>query len=199
MGVKYFLMHNSPNGQIHKTTIEIPSYNGEQIELIGVENTATQLKWNGDENPFEKHVIGSQLTLNIYDTGNIDLDELMLTPDLEYRVKYYIDNERTSILLSNLKDKEMLPGGISVSKQGKVFDGSTEVASCLLARDYKGLGNQSMTAVAEPNRLGGLYDKDGKKRQAGAVWDKESIGPTLDTMQGGHREPLTEQRDIQLM
>ena len=42
----------------------------------------------------------------------------------------------------------------------------------------------------EPNRLGGLYDKDGKKRQAGAVWDKESIGPTLDTMQGGHREPL---------
>lgn len=42
----------------------------------------------------------------------------------------------------------------------------------------------------EPNRLGGLYDKDGKRRQAGAVWDKESIGPTLDTMQGGHREPL---------
>lgn len=42
----------------------------------------------------------------------------------------------------------------------------------------------------EPNRLGGLYDKNGKRRQAGAVWDKESIGPTLDTMQGGHREPL---------
>ena len=92
MGVKYFLMHNSPNGQIHKTTIEIPSYDGEQIELIGVANTATQIQWNGDENPFDKHVIGSQLTLNIYDTGNIDLDELMLTPDLEYRVKYYIDN-----------------------------------------------------------------------------------------------------------
>ena len=55
-----------------------------------------------------------------------------------------------NILLNNLKDKEMLLGGINVSKQGKVFDGSTEVASCLLARDYKGLGNQSMTAVAEP-------------------------------------------------
>lgn len=92
MGVKYFLIHNSPKGQIHKTTIEIPSYDGEVIYLEGVENTATQLQWNGDENPFDKHVIGSQLTLNIYDTGNIDLDELMLTPDLEYRVKYYIDN-----------------------------------------------------------------------------------------------------------
>lgn len=64
--------------------------------------------------------------------------------------KYYIDNDRTSILLNSLKDKEMLLGGINISKQGKVFDGSTEVASCLLARDYKGLGNQSMTAVAEP-------------------------------------------------
>lgn len=68
----------------------------------------------------------------------------------EVEDKYYIDNDRTSILLNNLKDKEMLPGGINVSKQGKIFDGSTEVASCLLARDYKGLGNQSMTAAAEP-------------------------------------------------
>lgn len=92
MGVKYILEHNSPKGQIHKTTIEIPSYDGEVIYLEGVEKTATQLQWNGDENPFDKHVIGSQLTLNIYDTGSIDLDELMLTPDLEYRVKYYIDN-----------------------------------------------------------------------------------------------------------
>jgi len=121
-----------------------------------------------------------------YDSG-LRLKDLL---EDEVEEKYYIDNERTNILLNNLKDKEMLPGGINVSKQGKVFDGSTEVASCLLARDYKGLGNQSMTAVAEPNRLGGLYDKDGKRRQAGAVWDKESTEPTLDTMQGGHREPL---------
>ena len=83
MGIKYILEHNSPKGQIHKTTIEIPSYNGEVIYLDGVEKTATQIQWNGDENQFDKHVIGSQLTLNIYDTGNIDLDELMLTPDLE--------------------------------------------------------------------------------------------------------------------
>ena len=180
------------------------------------------------------------------DTGGFKFPEpsdsgLRLKDLLEDEVeeKYYIDNERTSILLNNLKDKEMLPGGINVSKQGKVFNGSTEVASCLLARDYKGLGNQSMTAVAEPiivasrgrnpnnpsdrttgspteqrlernsqgiantlttvqkdnlvlepKRLGGLYDKDGKRRQAGAVWDKEHISPTIDTCQGGHREPL---------
>lgn len=92
MGIKYILEHNNPKGQVHKTTIEIPSYDGEQIELTGVEKTATQIQWNGEENPFDKHVIGSQLILNVYDEGNINLDELMLTPDLEYRVKYYIDN-----------------------------------------------------------------------------------------------------------
>lgn len=83
--------------------------------------------------------------------GPIPLEKTIkdyLEPEVDE--KYYIDNERTNILLNNLKDKEMLSGGINVSKQGKVFDGSTEVASCLLARDYKGLGNQSMTAVAEP-------------------------------------------------
>lgn len=36
----------------------------------------------------------------------------------------------------------------------------------------------------QPKRLGGLYD--GKtKHQAGSVWEKNTISPTIDTMQGG--------------
>lgn len=42
----------------------------------------------------------------------------------------------------------------------------------------------------EPVRLFGIYDKQNQKRQAGSVWDKEMIGPTLDTMQGGYRQPM---------
>ena len=40
------------------------------------------------------------------------------------------------------------------------------------------------------NRLGGVFDTDKAKRQAGAVWDKDGLCPTLDTMQGGWRQPL---------
>ena len=40
------------------------------------------------------------------------------------------------------------------------------------------------------NRLGGVFDTDTSKRQAGAVWDKEGLSPTLDTMQGGWIQPL---------
>ena len=31
----------------------------------------------------------------------------------------------------------------------------------------------------------GIFDKDGKRHQAGSVWDKNGLAPTLDTMQGG--------------
>lgn len=41
----------------------------------------------------------------------------------------------------------------------------------------------------ESIRIGGLYDGD-TKHQAGSVWDKNKLAPTIDTMQGGYREPM---------
>ena len=38
-------------------------------------------------------------------------------------------------------------------------------------------------------RLGGLFDTEKSKHQAGSIWDKECISPTIDTMQGGYRQP----------
>ena len=37
----------------------------------------------------------------------------------------------------------------------------------------------------ELKRLLGIFDKGSQKHQAGSVWDKELISPTLDTMMGG--------------
>lgn len=39
-------------------------------------------------------------------------------------------------------------------------------------------------------RLGGLFDEKNSKHQADSIWDKEQLSPTLDTMQGGYRQPL---------
>lgn len=41
----------------------------------------------------------------------------------------------------------------------------------------------------ETRRLGGLFDGE-TRHQAGSVWDKEFVSPTIDTMQGGYREPM---------
>jgi DNA (cytosine-5)-methyltransferase 1 len=68
----------------------------------------------------------------------------------------------------------------------------TDVASTIMARDWKGLNNYGSNGVIETmevRRLGGLFD--GKTtHQAGSVFDKERLSPTIDTMQGGCREPM---------
>lgn len=38
-------------------------------------------------------------------------------------------------------------------------------------------------------RIGGLYD-DNKVHQAGSIWSKEGLSPTIDTSGGGYRMPL---------
>lgn len=38
----------------------------------------------------------------------------------------------------------------------------------------------------------GIFDTETSKHQAGSVWDKEGLAPTLDTMQGGYRQPCIE-------
>lgn len=41
----------------------------------------------------------------------------------------------------------------------------------------------------------GVFDKENQKHQAGSVYDKNGISPTLDTMQGGWRQPCIEIRN----
>jgi len=39
-------------------------------------------------------------------------------------------------------------------------------------------------------RLGGMYDNEKSKHQAGSVYDKNGLAPTLSTMQGGNLQPM---------
>lgn len=60
------------------------------------------------------------------------------------------------------------------------------IMGTLVATDYK----QPKQIIEHPERLGGCFDTETSKRQAGSVWNKEALSPTLDTMQGGYRQPL---------
>lgn len=111
--IKYRLEFYGRTDKHHKVEINIPSYEGDVIPLTGVEGSALQLNWNGDENIFDAHVIGSQLVMSVYDENNIDLDELMLTPDLEYQVNYYIDDSLfwRGYLISDGVQESLIIGG----------------------------------------------------------------------------------------
>lgn len=96
--------------------------------------------------------------------------ELRLKDVLEDEVdeKFYLSDEQTKRLTGN------------TFHQANVRLQEKDYSDTLLARDYK-----------DPKcvRVGGIFDKDGTKHQAGAIWDKNHLSPTLDTMQGGWRQP----------
>lgn len=67
--------------------------------------------------------------------------------------------------------------------QRDITYGTNGIMSTLTATDYK----QPKQIV---DRIGGVFDSEKQKHQAGSVYNKENIAPTIDTMQGGYRQPL---------
>jgi DNA (cytosine-5)-methyltransferase 1 len=105
---------------------------------------------------------GFELKLRLKDMVDDEVDE-----------KYYIDNSRVEKILNSNFQQE----------RTRIQEG--DICSTLLARDYK----DPKCIPVEPIRLGGLFDTEQTKHQTGAIWDKDNISPTLDTMQGGYRQP----------
>lgn len=58
------------------------------------------------------------------------------------------------------------------------------IMGTLVATDYK-----QPKQILEVRRIGGVFDDEKSKHQAGSIYDIEGLAPTLDTMQGGYRQP----------
>lgn len=90
--------------------------------------------------------------------------------------KYYLSDEK----IQKIKNSNFM--------QEKTIIQKSDVCSTLLARDYKDPKCVEVNAI----RKYGIFDDEKGKHQAGSVWDKEGLAPTLDTMQGGYRQPCIE-------
>lgn len=111
--------------------------------------------------------------------------------------KYYYNNERANelirIIINKYNKKTIIPCDSTLNQPKEL-----EVSNCITARYDAGIQNQRSIGVAivepiiEPQqfRLGGIFDDEKGKHQAGSVWDKDGLAPTLDTMQGGWRQPM---------
>ena len=102
-------------------------------------------------------------------TLNIRLKDV-LEPQVDE--KYYLSDEQTKRLKMTTYN--------SGPEKVRVQDTDGE-ARTLCARDYK-----------DPKcvRVGGLYDKNGSRHQAGSIYDPNGVCATLSTMQGGNQEPI---------
>ena len=104
-----------------------------------------------------------ELKLKLKDILEDDVDE-----------KYYLSDEQVN--------------KIKYSKfaQEKARLQEKDYSDTLLARDWKD------PKCVEVTRKYGIFDTDKSTHQAGSVYDENGLAPTLDTMQGGWRQPCIE-------
>lgn len=93
--------------------------------------------------------------------------------------KYYLPDDRIEKILNSsfMQEKKRIQ--------------MTDVCDTLLARDWK--DPKCVPVDGEdinPVRIGNIYDESYGTGYAGNVWDKDGISPTLQTAQGGNRQPL---------
>lgn len=109
------------------------------------------------------------------DKGNFKFPEkeelkLRLKDLLEDEVdeKYYLDDAKIEKITNSnfMQEKKRIQ--------------EKEYSDTILARDWK-----------DPKcvRIGGIFDTEKSTHQAGSIYDKEGLSPTLDVMQGGWRQP----------
>lgn len=109
--------------------------------------------------------------------------------------KYYLSDEIQSRFKFQSQGSNIIgttaPDFRTIGQRDLVY-GPDGNMGALVATDYK-QPKQVIESleVDKPVRLGGVFDEEnGTRHQAGSVYDKESISPTLDTAQGGWRTPL---------
>ena len=105
--------------------------------------------------------------------------------------KYYLSKEiQKRFKLTNQNENIIgttKPDFRTIGQRDIVYD-KNGVMGALVATDYK--QPKQIAEIDTVERLGGIFDDEKGKHQAGSIYDKNKCCPTLDTMQGGYRQPL---------
>lgn len=110
--------------------------------------------------------------------------------------KYYLSEkiQQRLQITDNTLSKNIIgtpkPEFRTIGQRDLVFN-PNGVMGTLVATDYK-----QPKQILESKRLFGVFDTDKSKHQAGSVWDSNGLAPTLDTMQGGYRQPCVVEDNV---
>lgn len=104
-------------------------------------------------------------------------DKYYLSKDIQNRFK--LTNQNKNVIGTTA------PPFRTIGQRDLVYN-KEGVMGTLVATDYK---QPKQILDERPIRLGGVFDTEKSKHQAGSIWRTEGISPTLDTMQGGYRQP----------
>lgn len=116
-----------------------------------------------------------ELELRLKDLLENDVDE-----------KYYLSEKAIKYFCENYKKQKQKGNGFKFEPTfGDV------VAKAVTTRAGSRMDdNYIYCNEAKAVRLGGIYDNEKTKRQAGSIYDKNHLSPAISTAQGGNRQPL---------
>lgn len=127
-----------------------------------------------------------------YDSG-LRLKD-MLETDIEVIEKYFLSDEVQQRL--QITDPTFVKSIVGTTKpsfrtigQRDLVYQKDSIMGALVSTDYK-QPKQLLETTNVPNRLFNIYGRDKGTSFAGNVYDEENICPTINTCQGGNRQPL---------
>lgn len=103
--------------------------------------------------------------------------------------KYYLSDERLSKI--KLWDDRQRENGRGFRFETKTGDGVSRTLTTSPNRPAT-----STYVTEKPVRLGGMYDNEKGRHQAGGIFSKEGLSPTLDTCSGGNRTPYVKEPKV---
>lgn len=92
-------------------------------------------------------------------------------------------------IIEQLANKEQLNDDITTCDMTINDNKAKDISNCITARYDCGVSNLKSTGTAIVERIGGCFDDEKSTHQAGSVYNENGLAPTLDTMQGGYRQP----------
>lgn len=98
-----------------------------------------------------KHTLADMLETDVDEKYYLSDEKVaaMITPPRSGSVKQFESEEETQQTDNTNGTWLQKTHGVRLSNKGNKFDGYSDIALTLLARDYKGFGNQQMTGVME--------------------------------------------------
>jgi DNA (cytosine-5)-methyltransferase 1 len=143
----------------------------------------------GEHKPYE-FPKGFKLEKRLKDFLDTDIeDKYYLSDEIQKRFKQTKKDDGKSNIIGTTA-----PEFRTIGQRDLVYGNESCADGTLVATDYK----QPKQIIDYADRIGGCFDTDESKHQAGSVWSKNGLSPTLDTMQGGYRQPLvTEEINIE--
>ena len=155
--------------------------NRERVFTVSIRDDSCYAMYDGEEY-YEDYSCNfefppkQELKLKLKDMLEDEVDE-----------KYYLSEKMINFFYKNEQIQKEKGNGFRFG----VSDGNV-VAKTVTTRDG---GRMDDNFIDEVKRIGGVFDTKESKHQAGSVYDKNGLAPTLDTMQGGYRQPCVEIND----